>query len=174
MKSPDIRPQQMAAPRYGLSSARCLARCGGNTLVRIVSRAQARFVLALLLAFAFLGCASSPRDPVQASSLEGEWTSGPDFVAYTLTLTKTRAGYSGHGYNWGCLGRFQSFRVTATESNSLITITRTHPKDGRMGLGERTSVTFARATQNSRPILIEQTDARYQQTLRRTKDLYQP
>jgi hypothetical protein len=123
-----------------------------------------------LLACALIGGTSFADDAVRKFSLEGEWTSGPNLVGYTFTLTNAPSGYSGEGYNWGCLGRYDSFHANCTESNAIITITLTYSKDAKFRPGESSTKIFTRGMQDSKPILVEKTDTKYKEVLRRTKD----
>ncbi len=55
--------------------------------------------------------------------LEGVWTSGVNFVGFTLKLIRKKPGYyEGIGNHWGCLGIYEIFLVKVKEEDKEVVI----------------------------------------------------
>ncbi len=62
------------------------------------------------------------RRPTKAN-ISGVWTSGPNFVGYTIQLEQRGHSIAGKGFYWGCVGIHDVFRVSGSYQNNKLSLT---------------------------------------------------
>jgi hypothetical protein len=62
------------------------------------------------------------RRPTKAD-VSGVWTSGPNLVGYTVQLEQRGQSINGQGFYWGCLGTYDTFRVSGSYRNDVLSLT---------------------------------------------------
>jgi hypothetical protein len=62
------------------------------------------------------------RQPTRAD-VSGVWTSGPSLAGYTVQLEQRGQSVTGQGFYWGCLGTYDTFHVSGSYRNDVLSLT---------------------------------------------------